>query len=80
MDYGGLPGDSSIRLGWPLNYWGSNHLTSVARTGKFAISLGFKSVKQRKHQLQSRMNEKSALYKRGLSLQFDDLFGKVARS
>ena len=31
-------------------------------------------------EMKSRMNEKSALYKGGLSLQFDDLFGKVAMS
>ena len=44
-----------------------------------SLTKAFRSLVQNGSEIKSRMNEKSAHYKGGLSLQFDDLFGKVAR-
>jgi len=58
----------------------SRYCVDIHTCDAASLAEAFRSLVQNGSEIKSRMNEKSALYKGGLTLQFDDLFGKVARS
>ena len=58
----------------------SRYCVDIQTCDAASLAEALRSLAQNGSKIKSRMNEKSALYKGGLSLEFDDLFGKVARS
>jgi len=58
----------------------SRYCVDIQTCDAASLAEALRSLAQNGSKIKSRMNEKSALYKGGLSLELDDLLGKVARS